>query len=381
MNKSRVVILRANGYDDALSEKMETGLKLLGGIESIVPTNGKVLVKPNLLSNALPERAATTHPKMFGAFLKLLRDHGYEEVSYGDSPGSPVVDLLKTVTVTGLKKEAEKYNVPLADFENSVTVSFPEGKKCRKFVLCKAVTETDSLISLCKMKTHALENITGAVKNQYGCIFAANKALGHTKYPDSRSFAEMLIDLNKCVKPKLYVMDGILAMEGNGPASGDPVPMNILLFSTDPVALDTVFSRLIYLNPKFVPTTVAGAKMGLGTMNEEEIEITDETGVLTFSEAIRKYGKENFRVRRENPHFWSLGILLRTRRKPKDRPVVDPEKCIACGICEKACPVEGKAVHSGNGLKATYDYKKCIRCYCCQEMCPVKAISREDKRK
>ena len=36
--------------------------------------------------------------------------------------------------------------------------------------------------------------------------------------------------------PKLYVMDGIVAMEGNGPGSGDPVPMNVLLMSTDPVS-------------------------------------------------------------------------------------------------------------------------------------------------
>ena len=50
------------------------------------------------------------------------------------------------------------------------------------------------------------------------------------------------------------------------------------------------------------------------------------------------------------------------------------EKCIDCGICEESCPVPEKAVHSGKGQKAKYDYKKCIRCYCCQEMCPVKAI-------
>ena len=69
----------------------------------------------------------------------------------------------------------------------------------------------------------------------------------------------MLIDLNKCVAPKLYVMDGIVAMEGNGPGSGDPVQMNVMLMSTDPVALDSVFSRLVYLKPEMVPTNYHGA--------------------------------------------------------------------------------------------------------------------------
>ena len=65
-------------------------------------------------------------------------------------------------------------------------------------------------------------------------------------------------------------------------------------------------------------------------------------------------------------------------KEKKHKPVVDLNLCIACGKCEGVCPVDGKAVHSGNGNKAKYDYSKCIRCYCCQEICPAKAISRQD---
>ena len=54
--------------------------------------------------------------------------------------------------------------------------------------------------------------------------------------------------------------------------------------------------------------------------------------------------------------------------------VVDREKCVGCGICVRACPVEGKAIEVRNG-KAEYDYSKCIKCYCCQEMCPEEAIT------
>ena len=57
--------------------------------------------------------------------------------------------------------------------------------------------------------------------------------------------------------------------------------------------------------------------------------------------------------------------------------MVDLDKCIGCGVCQNACPVDGQAVHAGRGQKAVYDYSKCIRCYCCQEMCPAKAISKK----
>ena len=102
------------------------------------------------------------------------------------------------------------------------------------------------------------------MKNSYGFVYGFHKAKGHTLYPSADSFARMLVDLNQYVKPRLYIMDGIVAMEGNGPGSGDPAPMNVMLMSRDPVALDSVFCNLIHLNPEMVPTNYHGEKMGLG---------------------------------------------------------------------------------------------------------------------
>lgn len=378
MKKSEVVLLPCANYEDGIYEKMKAGIDLLGGLSTLIEKNEKILVKPNLLSAASPDKAITTHPEVFGSLLRLLKENGYENVFYGDSPGSPVCGAEKAAVVSGLAAEAERYGVPLGNFSEAVSTQYPEGKKCREFMLCKAVTEADAIISVCKMKTHALENITGAIKNQYGTVFQANKAIGHTKYPNSKSFADMIVDLNLCLKPRLYIMDGIIAMEGNGPASGDPVPMNLILLSKDPVALDAVFARLVYLDPANVPTCVSGMSTGLGTMEEKQITLLTPNGEVSFEEAVRKYGNPNFEVKRKNPKFWRAEVLLPFRRRKRDRPIVDLEKCIGCGICQKACPVDGKAVHSGNGKKAEYDYKKCIRCYCCQEMCPEKAISRAE---
>ena len=378
MSESRVVLIPCRSYGDRVAEKIRQGICLLGGLETFVRPSERILIKPNVLSGVSPDKAVTTHPAVFRAVLQCLKEDGYERLFYGDGPGSREKETEQAMKACGLKEAADQFGVSLADFRTSVKVSFPEGKTAKEFVLAKAFRDTDAIISVCKMKTHALENITGAVKNQYGLVFGKHKAAGHALYPDSMHFAEMLADLDLCVKPRLYIMDGVIAMEGNGPGSGDPVSMGVVLISADPVALDTVFARLVYVDPQNIPTCVAGEKAGLGTMKEEEITVLTEDGPLTVAEAAGKYGKPGFNVKRKKPVFWRLGAFFRKPGKKKDRPVVDPDKCIGCGICEEACPVEGKAVHAGNGKKAVYDYDKCIRCYCCQEMCPRKAITKEE---
>ena len=249
MDKSTVALVPVSSYDQAeVDAAVRTGVELLGGIGAFVKQEEKILLKPNLLSGALPQKAITTHPAVFSAVCRLLREAGYAHLSYGDSPGNPVTTPEKAADVSGISGAAEKWHLEKADFDAGSVVRFPEGKTAHSFYLCKGVQEADALINLCKMKTHALERITGGVKNLYGCVCGAKKAVGHAQYPSSEVFADMLADLNLCVKPRLHIMDGIVAMEGNGPGSGDPFPINAILVSTDPVALDAVFCKLIYLD-------------------------------------------------------------------------------------------------------------------------------------
>ena len=371
-----VSFVPVNSYEQSVvDEAVKTGISLLGGISQFVQPEEKILLKPNMLTGALPQKAITTHPAVFAAVARVLQEAGCTQLTYGDSPGNPATTPVKAAAVTGIAETASSMNIPEADFSSGSVVRFPEGRKAHSFYLCRGVQEADAVINICKMKTHALERITGGIKNLYGCICGVNKAAGHAQYPSSESFADMLADLNKLIHPSLHIMDGIVAMEGNGPTSGTPVNMNVLLFSTDPVAMDTVFCKLIHLDPSTVPTCVSGQVSGVGTMNPDEIRILTPEGEISCDEAVEKYGKPDFDVFRDKlsrSFFMKLVPLLPCLQH---RPRVNKRKCVACGLCEKACPVPEKAVHSGNGQKARYDYKKCIRCYCCQEMCPAKAIT------
>lgn len=373
--KSKVVLLPCGEYDEEkIYSLLKQGLDLLGGVEALIPKEAKILLKPNLLKKAEVEKAVITHPVVVGAFARILRENGYEHIVLADSCGHGTTQAV--IRGTGMDTYLEKYHIPAIDYSEGVKTAYPQGIQAKEFILPKELLDQDCVISLSKMKTHALERITGAVKNSYGFVYGFHKAKGHTQYPSADSFARMLIDLNKCVAPKLYVMDGIVAMEGNGPGSGDPVPMNVMLMSTDPVALDSVFSCLIYLKPEMVPTNYHGEKMGLGTWKEEKITLMAPDGEISMADAVKRYGNPDFNVDRTEvrKNIWTrmAGALKIFQKKP----YIETDKCVGCGICVQSCPVPGKAVdfRKGKDKPPVYDYRKCIRCFCCQEMCPKKAI-------
>ena len=382
MNKekrSKVVVLPCEDYEEEkIYRLLRKGMEVLGGFSAFIGKEEKILLKPNLLKRAEVEKAVITHPAVVGAFARFLREEGYANIVLADSCGHG--STSQVIRGTGMDTCLEKYKIPAIDYTKGISVDYPEGIQAKEFVLPKELLEADCVISLCKMKTHVLERITGAVKNSYGFVYGRNKAIGHTKYPSADSFARMLVDLNQYVKPRLYMMDGIVAMEGNGPGSGDPVPMKVMLLSADPVALDSVFARLVYLKPELVPTNYHGEKMGLGDWREENIQVivADEEGIRESSmeELVSQFGKPDFHVDRTQvrTNIWTR--MAKALNLFQKKPYIEADQCVRCGICVNSCPVPGKAVdfRKGKEQPPVYDYKKCIRCFCCQEMCPKKAI-------
>ncbi len=370
--KSKVAIVRCSSYNtEDVRKAVSRGMELMGGAETFVSQGEKILLKVNLLVGEVPEKCVNTHPAVFRAVAEMFAAKG-AIVQYGDSPGfgAPHAAAKKS----GIADVAEEMKLEEADFKEGREVFFEQGNQNKSFYIANGVLDADGLISLPKMKTHGLERFTGAIKNQFGCVVGMRKGEFHVKLPDATDFARMLVDLNSFVKPRLYIMDGIMAMEGNGPRGGTPRAMNALLFSTDPVALDATASRMINLNPLYVPTTLVGGQTGAGTFKEEEIEIVGD--------ALKDFICMDFNVERtpvKTVKKNSVNSFLKNRLIAK--PVIQEDKCTQCGTCVQSCPVEGKAINWLNGDKTkapVYDYKKCIRCYCCQEMCPESAIVLKD---
>ena len=265
---SRVALVRCLEYQpDLVDAAVHRGLELLGGAGRFASAGEKILLKPNILVGAAPDNAISPHPQVFAAVARAFRETG-ANLSYGDSPG--VGNPLANAKRAGLAAVAEEMGIPFADFTTARSMPFPQGHLINKFEIAEGVASSDGLISLSKFKTHALTRITGAIKNQFGCIPGVRKAEYHSVMPNADLFSQMLVDLNLLLKPRLYIMDGIIAMQGNGPRSGTPRPMQVLLFSTDPVALDATVCRMIDLDPKMVLPLVHGEAFGLGSARDIE---------------------------------------------------------------------------------------------------------------
>jgi uncharacterized protein (DUF362 family)/Pyruvate/2-oxoacid:ferredoxin oxidoreductase delta subunit len=371
--KSKVALVRCNSYDDVeVLAAMKSGLALLGGIGAFVKPGEKIILKPNVLIGASPERCVCTHPAILSAAGKIMLEVG-AKVTWGDSPA---VGGAVNMSLSGLKKAADDIGIEMADFSHGRVVTHKTALLSHRLTIADAVLDADGLISLPKLKAHSLTRLTGAVKNQFGCMPGMLKNQQHALMPDVFKFSSMLVDINTLVKPRLCIMDAVMAMEGNGPRSGRPRKLGFLLLSSDPVALDAVACKLINLDPAFVPTSVPGEKSGLGTYHFENIDIVGEN--------IENYICKDFDVVRKSVvsrKGGRIGLFIKNRTSP--RPVIDKSKCNHDGICVKHCPVEPKAVDWVNSDKTkppVHNYDRCIRCFCCQELCPQGAISVETPR-
>jgi uncharacterized protein (DUF362 family)/Pyruvate/2-oxoacid:ferredoxin oxidoreductase delta subunit len=364
MSTSKVALIRCSTYDEAeVLAAVRSGIDLLGGIAGFAAADERILLKPNVLAGDPPERCVCTHPAILKAAGQLFLERGCN-VCYGDSPGHG--DPQPNLMTAGLTGAAEALGLELADFDQGRLVE-------NRLLIANGVLAADGIVSLSKLKTHMVTRMTGAVKNLFGCIPGQTKRRYHFTHPTAFDFSQLLVTLNLLLKSKvrLHIMDGIMAMEGNGPRNGDPLHVGVLLFSTDPVALDTVMCDLIELDPLRVTTSGPGGRWGLGTYRRDEIEVIGD------SVAAARPGSFNVK-RGPIRDFSSQGMLARVDNLIAQRPVLDKGKCVLCGQCVEACPVRPRALnwHKGNEKQPPkYTYSRCIRCYCCQEICPEGAIS------
>jgi uncharacterized protein (DUF362 family)/NAD-dependent dihydropyrimidine dehydrogenase PreA subunit len=368
---STVALVRCQDYiPEQVDTAVQKGLELLGGAGRFAAAGEKILLKPNILEGADASNCISPHPIVFASIAREFQKTG-AKLRFGDSPG--VGSPEGAVRRSGHLAVAQELGIELADFNTAREVPFPEGHLINKFEIAEGVMSSDGLVSISKLKTHALTRITGAIKNQFGCIPGARKAEFHSVMPNASLFSQMLADLNLLLKPRLFIMDGIIAMEGNGPRNGTPRPMHVLLFSTDPVALDATVCRLIDLDPSLVEPLVHGEAFGLGTTQNIEY----------IGDPLESFIQADFKANRSHLPTTTDHSILSTslmRRFTSPRPVIDPTLCIRCGQCVNICPAKPKALSWRSNERIdtpVYDYAKCIRCYCCQETCPEKAISVE----
>lgn len=343
----------------------------------------QILIKPNMLSGVGADRAVTAHPAVFSALAGSLRELGLD-LTFGDSPALDAPE--KAASACGILDEAREMGIPLADFTNIVDTPMPEGKIMRQMPLARGVAAADGLVSLGKLKTHALTGMTGAIKNQFGVIPGQRKAAFHVAYPNPEDFCQMLVDINVYLKPRLFVLDAIIAMEGNGPRNGHPRKIGAVLISRDPATVDAAGALLMGMNPPDITTCRLAALAGLGTCQLSDVEavlIRPGAGQAEIRQGSADQLLCDLQVKDFIRGRMVRGLLSRTinlsaplyKKHIMQRPAADASLCSRCGICATACPATPSAItYANNSGLPVFDYTRCIRCYCCQETCPAGAI-------
>ena len=243
ISRGPVVLSYCNDYRlDNVTKSLQTSLDHLGGIGKFISPGDKVLIKPNLLKGISPDACVTTHPAVIEAIVRIVLDHGGHPF-IGDSPAFG--DLSSVAVSTGMADICKQYSIPLTPFNSPVIVAVPDNM-VRRIAIDRAALEADKIINVPKLKTHVQVGFTGGVKNLFGSVVGKRKAMWHFRAGDrDHIFGKMLLEVYKILNPSLHIIDGIIALEGNGPAKGNPRQLGLLGLSGDALSLDRVLCDII----------------------------------------------------------------------------------------------------------------------------------------
>lgn len=370
--RARVSIQRLQGYHpDEVRGQMAALIHPLGGMEAYVGRGSHVVLKPNFLRPASPDRAITTHPEIIRAVAELVRNTEPSSLCVTDSSG--IGTARRCAIKSGLDLEHEGFAVVNPDDAEDVdsdTSHFQRLKISRRM-------RTSTLVNLPKVKTHGQMVLTGAVKNCFGAVVGIEKVQWHMRVGrDPMAFARFILHVHDIVKPVLHIVDGVVGMEGNGPGSGTPRSLGVIMASDNAHALDLILAEILDIPPMSVYTLRAAHEAGL-LPPKEHIEIIGPT--VDELKVKRKWALARPVLPRMMLRNEWLASLL--ERNLKVAPKITRESCTLCEACIDSCAVgamtcirNDSAEDSG---KIAIDKDTCISCFCCQEMCPSGAITVE----
>ena len=321
----------------------------------------KVLIKPNVLRESEATEGIVTHPAVLHAVIEEVEKKKPAEIIVGDNPGLFSYGANEqSFRKTGLLKASKGYYQNIGN--ESDIVDFNKDYM-PNVSLSRAVLNADIIISLPKFKTHGLTVMTGAIKNSYGFLPGAQKAYLHKAAGNPKKFHELIVDVFRLRVPDLFIVDAILGMEGNGPASPDLRDIGLILASDNAVALDATIARMMGIEPGRLRFLQKACEFNLGDYDADKIDIIGKFEKLANFK-LPPLGGEAIAG---NESIQDL-LCSRTLLKPQ----VDRDECTGCGTCVEQCPVSALAMEEN---LPSVTAETCITCFCCQEICPEKAIT------
>jgi uncharacterized protein (DUF362 family) len=303
---AQVSLSRCPDYE---SVKVRDGVHRLlqpfGGIEALVGPGERILLKPNFVSKPTPGVPACTHAEVILAVARMVREAGATPI-FADSPAfGTTKGIAKAI---GLEPKASEEGFEVTSFPRSVVRTVELGGATYRLSVAAETLECDGILNLAKFKSHRQATFTFGVKNLYGCVVGKRKPFRHfASSGDLDWFSNMLIANAKLISPRFTLVDGIVAMEGQGPTKGTPRPLHLLVGGIDTIAVDTTCCQVVGQNPYQLCTLKAARRLGYGTWDPDRIELVGDP--------LESFVVADFRFAETMPIFFSLPRLAKSYLK------------------------------------------------------------------
>lgn len=264
--KSKLIVVR--GGDP--SEMTKSAISAIGGINLFISKGDKVVIKPNIGWDRLPEQAANTNPFIIKTIVEECISAGASKVIVTDVTCN---DASRCFARSGIAQAAEQAG---ASVEKAIESRFREvemgGTVLGKRPVYDVYLDADKVINVPIAKHHSLSGVTLSYKNLYG-ILGGNRSQLHQDVHAS------VFDLGNFLRPTLTIMDAFRVLRRNGPSGGnlsDVDEVHTIIASNDPVAVDAYTSETIFnFTPDRLPYLAMAEKQGLGIVNYKAMPIQE----------------------------------------------------------------------------------------------------------
>lgn len=255
-------------HDRPIKDMIESALKDLGGLHHIIPSERRLLIKPNLVIAKTNDTGATTNPEVIEVLIQEVLKTNPAEIALGES--STAGDhTMKAFRVTGMDKIAQKYGVKIIDFKKAphINKEIPRGQEIRSVKIYQPIFEYDYLINVPVLKVHSGATVTIGMKNLKGCIHDHEKHRFHRL-----NLHRCILDLNTVIRPDLTVVDATTcALQWE--LGGEPVKLDTIIVGENVLAVDIIAASLLGYGLDDVHHLKMASESGLGPKTMEEITI------------------------------------------------------------------------------------------------------------
>ncbi len=256
----KVSLVNVTDVDTAVRKSVE----LIGGL--MLDPGKDVVIKPNICNPKNPDGMVITDFRVIKAVVDLVRENGNDLVIVESDNISGLAE--RRMEKSGLMGLLDEWDVDFLNLSHDDYQEFEVAGTALR--LPCTVLDAGYFINIPKIKTCAHTLVTLSIKNLYGVLQRRQKSRLH-KHLD-----EILPFLAETLRNDLIIVDGINCMEGNGPIIGNPVCLNLILAGRNPVAVDSVCSRLMGYDPAAVSHIALSAARGIGPIESDLIDVAGE---------------------------------------------------------------------------------------------------------